>query len=171
MCTCVCVEGGRHACHPMHTEIRRQRWESILSTMWDPGSNSGHLAWRQVLLPADLSRWSWVVLLDVVFPMSREPIQNRFNQRNDSGCRQQHRYMAMLLEVSQMTPFLTNETHLTHGKKVGGGGNPPHHIGVDPNFLSVEYLTCHLHSCLSRINPRVLWFEDQGKKKKNHPAS
>lgn len=51
-------------------------------------------------------------------------------------------------------------------KKVEVGGTPPRHIRVDSNSLPVEYLTSHLHSCLSGIDSYILLFEDQEKKKK-----
>lgn len=64
----------------------------------------------------------------------------------------------MLGEVSHLDPFSQGNS-LELQKKIQGG-DPPHHVRVDANLLSVEYLTRHLHSCLSKINPRVLLFED-----------
>lgn len=145
----VCM--GGHACHLMHVKVRWQLWESVLSAMWDPGSNSGHLAWRQVFLAAEPSHWSWVGLLNVVFPRAREMAQAAENSMGAWLCWQ---------KFLKWDPFSQQGNSFELQKKKLRGDPPQHDIRVDANLLSVEYLTCYLHSCLSKINPRVLLFED-----------
>lgn len=79
-----------------------------------------------------------------------------FQMWSSPGPEKRHRHMVMVIEVSQTGPLFSPRKLVWVMKKNGWGGNPSHHIRVDSNFLSVEYLTCYLHSCLSRINPCVL---------------
>lgn len=147
MCKCVvlCVWGG--TCMPPHA-CGGQKTTLGVSSLHHVGPRiklgSSGLEARAFTCWAS----SLVLILDVIFPKARERLRL---QTTAWG----HGHVGR-----GFSPGPLFSRKLTWATEKDRGGDPPHHVRVDANLLSVEYLTRHLHSCLSKINPRVLLFED-----------
>lgn len=151
MCVCVsvlcCVWGG-----DMHATSCMWRPEDNFGSQFSPlrgTQDQTRVIWLGGKAFYLLSHLTLVLILDVIFPKARERLRL---QTTAWG----HGHVGRGFSPGPL--FSRKLTWAT--EKDRWGGDPPHHVRVDANLLSVEYLTRHLHSCLSKINPRVLLFED-----------